>query len=362
MRRIKVLVVDDSAFMRKIISDALEKNNQLVVVGVARHGEDAIEQVRRLRPDVVTMDVEMPVMNGLEALRTIMRDFPTPVVMLSSPSHKAQMYTMQAMAAGAVDFVVKPSGPISLNLVEFEQQVQEKVLEASKVRVKPALKKRSNYIERKEESSRFSQKEWKKTKNFSKKSKTFVIIGTSTGGPRALQEVITKLPSHIGVPILIVQHMPRGFTKSLAERLDEQSNIRVKEAEQGEPIENNTAYIAPGGQHLKFRRVQDQYVVHLDRQEPPRKAHRPAVDVLLESCCAHPELDYVTVIMTGMGYDGREGMKKLRKVDTNVVTIAESEESAVIYGMPRAIIENDLADHVEDLSNISNVLIDILKS
>ncbi len=377
--RKKALVVDDSAFMRKLISDFLSGHPDIDVIGTARNGKDAIDKVRILKPDVVTMDVEMPIMNGLEALKEIMDKHPVPVVMLSSTTKIGAENTMLAMEYGAVDFVAKPGGAISLNLHEAKEEILEKVMAALGVRM--------STLTRKMPSQRFATQIVPKTmgkpiepkveltssvslprpmtsmmKNkISKSGKTFVIIGTSTGGPRALQEVLTGLPASIGVPILVVQHMPPGFTKSLADRLDGLCNIHVKEAEDGELLENGTAYIAPGGKHLKMKKNGMNYFVKLDVVDPPRMGHRPSVDVLLESAAENTDVNYLTVIMTGMGYDGRTGMEVLRK-NGRTVTIAESAKTSIVYGMPKAIIEAGFSDEVVDLHDISESILEIIKS
>lgn len=282
-RKVRVLVVDDSAFMRTVITDLLTAGGEIEVIGVARNGVEALERARILRPDVITLDVEMPKMDGLETLEHLMREQPTPVVMLSSVTKDATESTLRAMERGAVDFVTKPGGTISLQLKTVECELIEKVKEAAKVQMsclaptKRAPRRSGSPVY--DHSIRKKMIKVSQNNNFSKKSKTFVIIGTSTGGPRALQEVLTKLPAEIGAPLLIVQHMPPGFTKSLAKRLDKMCAIRVKEAEDGETIQNNVAYIAPGEAHLKFRRFGSTYTIQLDDREPPRKAHRPAVDV-----------------------------------------------------------------------------------
>lgn len=370
MNTIRVLVVDDSAFMRKIISDMLNKHPKIEVMDVARNGKEAVEKTIRLKPDVITLDIEMPVMNGLEALDYIMEEIPTPVVMLSSTAKASSDRTMVAIEKGAVDFVAKPGGAISLNLAEIEHILIDKVIEASRVQVSRLVKQEyspvANSVERFKSTAHSSNlpiQYGELTNNpvkLSKKHKTFVIIGTSTGGPRALQEVLTKLPANVGAPILIVQHMPKGFTRSLAERLNNLCDITVKEAEQGETIQDNVAYIAPGGYHLKFKKEGTRYVIWLDKSEPPRKAHRPAVDVLLENASTQTELQYVTVIMTGMGYDGRDGLRALREVESRTFAIAESEKTAVIYGMPKAVIEEKLVDEVVELGDIANSIMKTL--
>lgn len=373
--RKKALVVDDSAFMRKLISDFLSGHPNIEVIGTARNGKEAVEKVQTLKPDVVTMDVEMPIMNGLEALKEIMDKHPVPIVMLSSTTKIGAENTILAMEYGAVDFVAKPGGAISLNLHEVQGEIVEKVIAALGVRMSTLTQKMpsqrlwtsivpkvaSKPVESPSSES-LSRPVMSRPKiKISKIGKMFVIIGTSTGGPRALQEVLTGLPASIGVPILIVQHMPPGFTKSLADRLDGLCNIHVKEAEDGELLENGTAYIAPGGKHLKMKKSGVNYFVKLDAVDPPRMGHRPSVDVLLESAAENTDVNYLTVIMTGMGYDGKVGMEVLRR-NGRTVTIAESAKTSVVYGMPKAVKEAGLTDEVVDLHNISETIMEIIKS
>lgn len=371
--RKKVLVVDDSAFMRKLISEMLSSHPNLEVISTARNGKDALEKVHLLKPDVVSMDIEMPVMNGLEALKLIMETNPVPIVMLSSTTEIGATNTMAAMEYGAVDFVAKPGGPISLNLKDVEREIVEKVVAASKVKIStltakadgsqnlgpvamlPLTQGPGGYVPKDTQLNSMVPK-----KKFTKTTNTFVIIGTSTGGPRALQEVLTKLPSDIGVPILVVQHMPPGFTKSLADRLDGLSGIHVKEATDGELLSAGTAYIAPGGTHLKIVKVGTAFCVRLDSEELPRMGHRPSVDVLFESAAAIQDARFVAVVMTGMGHDGKVGMQILKK-SRNAICIAESEKTSVIYGMPKAIIESGLADQVVDLQDIASTIVESLK-
>ncbi|MCG3090082.1 protein-glutamate methylesterase/protein-glutamine glutaminase [Sporosarcina cyprini] len=369
--RKKVLVVDDSAFMRKLISEMLSSHPDLEVIATARNGKDALEKVQLLKPDVVSMDIEMPVLNGLQALKRIMETNPVPIVMLSSTTEIGAANTMTAMEYGAVDFVAKPGGPISLNLKDVEREIIEKVVAASKVKITTLTQKaggsQQNSPEKVpplvQEAHVPKEEQWNSAvlkKKITKPTNTFVIIGTSTGGPRALQEVLTKLPSDIGVPILVVQHMPPGFTKSLADRLDGLSSIHVKEAADGELLSAGTAYIAPGGKHLKIVKVGTAFCVRLDSEELPRMGHRPSVDVLFESAAAIQDARFVAVVMTGMGHDGKAGMQILKK-SRNAICIAESEKTSVIYGMPKAIIESGLADQVVDLQNIASTIVESLK-
>lgn len=365
--------------MRKLITDFLNSHPGIKVIGVARNGEDAVNKVKTLKPDVVTLDVEMPLMNGLEALKKIMEEHPVPVVMLSSTTKEGAENTMLAMEYGAVDFVAKPGGAISLNLHDVKEEIIEKVFAASGVqisklrRIEPrmgtkevAIPSKSNLrpksinkkIESIEEKSPAKSNQIKK---FSKTGKTFAIIGTSTGGPRALQEVLTKLPKDFQAPIVIVQHMPPGFTKSLADRLDGLCEISVKEAEDGDLLRNGTAYIAPGGKHLKIKKLGTSYFAKLDEIELPRLGHRPSVDVLLESAAELVGVKYLTVIMTGMGNDGRDGIERLNE-KCETITIAESSETSVVYGMPKAVVDAGLADGIVNLTDISKTMIETLKS
>ena len=369
LQKTKLLVVDDSAFMRKLISDFFSDHRHIEVIGAARNGKDAIKKIEQLKPDVVTMDVEMPEMNGMEALKEIMQKYPLPVIMLSSTTKRGAENTLMAMEYGAVDFVAKPSGSISLDLHKIKDELVRKVEEASKVTVSKLKKPfRKSTVAGQEIRHPFNNEESKsllkptvnidipiKKTEWSKTSKKIILIGTSTGGPRALQEVITKIPANVGAPILIVQHMPAGFTKSLAARLDQLSEIHVKEAEQGDLLQKGTAYIAPGGYHLKLRKVGSSFAVVLDNQEPPRAGHRPSVDVMFEDVSQYSEFDKIAVIMTGMGYDGSKGLISLKKTG-NVMAIAESAETCIVYGMPKAAVETQLVDEVADVDDIAQTI------
>ncbi|WP_409253720.1 protein-glutamate methylesterase/protein-glutamine glutaminase [Bacillus sp. SCS-153A] len=355
MNQKKVLVVDDSAFMRKLITDFLSSSNYLEVVATARNGRDALDKIEKYKPDVVTLDVEMPVMNGLEALKAIMEKSPLPVIMLSSTTKEGAENTILAMNYGAIDFIAKPSGAISLDLHKVKEELIAKVLNAGNVPVR-RLKKANQQTPSltitldKDQSLRGTAVvPWKRC------SKKIICIGTSTGGPRALQQVVTSLPSDIDAPILIVQHMPPGFTKSLANRLNMLSTITVKEAEDGELLKNGTAYIAPGGFHLKVEEKRGGLAVILDNQELPRGGHRPAVDVLFESVSGLKDYDKIAVIMTGMGTDGSEGLVKL-KDSGGVKAIAESEESCIVYGMPKAAVSTNLVDEIQSIENIAGCI------
>ncbi|MEK4424447.1 protein-glutamate methylesterase/protein-glutamine glutaminase [Solibacillus sp. FSL K6-1523] len=370
----KLLVVDDSAFMRKLISDFFANDSKVEVVGTARNGKDAIKKIQQLKPDVVTMDVEMPEMNGLEALQEIMQVCPVPVVMLSSTTQRGTDNTLTAMEYGAVDFITKPSGTISLDLHKIQNELVYKVAQAAQIPIAKLKKPISRpYVfappvgqpiktEKLVSSPAPVMKKSippivtaSKKVDWNNNAKKIILIGTSTGGPRALQEVITKIPANIDAPILVVQHMPAGFTKSLATRLDQLSQIHVKEAEQGDILQKGTAYIAPGGYHLKLRKVGATFAIVTDQTEPPRSGHRPSVDVMFEDVSQYSDFDKIAVVMTGMGYDGAKGLVALKKTG-NVMAIAESAETCIVYGMPKAAVETQLVDEVADVDDIAQTI------
>lgn len=360
MDKIRVLIVEDSAFMRKLITDFISEDRRIEVIGIARNGKDAIEKIKKWQPDVVTMDIEMPVMNGLEALEIIMKVCPVPVIMLSSTTALGAENTCLAMQLGAFDFVAKPSGAISLDLHKIKGELKEKItaagtanitlLQKSTTLAKSTLLDSTIYskIEPRKKDSLFSNK------NKNKNKQKIVAIGTSTGGPRALQCVLTNLPKDFDAPILVVQHMPPGFTKSLADRLNNLANITVKEAEEGDVVEKGTAYIAPGGYHLTIKNEGNKLIIHLN-QTLPVNGHRPSVDVLFESISELKDMSVIAVIMTGMGNDGSKGLIAIKN-NQNSVCIAESEESSIVFGMPKAAIATNLVDVVENVENIADAI------
>ena len=347
---INVLVVDDSAFMRKMISSMLETDREIQVADKARNGQDALEKIKKLKPDVVTLDMEMPVMNGLEALKIIMKDYSLPVIMISSTTKEGTETTIQAMEHGAFDFIPKPSGSISLDINKIQTDLINKVKHAF------------HSVERRKSADNFKDKAQpegaetavEKFMEYTGK-KTLIAIGTSTGGPKALQQVLIGLPEKINAPILIVQHMPKGFTKSLSERLNSLSKINVKEAENGEILKNGVAYIAPGGFHLKVRKIGTSLAVHLDESNTIN-GHRPSVDALFYSLASLTNYKMITVILTGMGSDGTKALTELRK-NVMTLTLAESEQSAIVFGMPRAAIESGQVDLVIHINQVASTLV-----
>jgi len=343
-----VLVVDDSALMRKVISDMLNEDPEIEVVGTARDGYDAIKKIMELKPDVVTLDLEMPRLDGLNTLGYIMSETPLPVIMLSSYTREGAEATLKALDYGAFDFVPKPSGPISLDIRKVKEELIKKIKAAYKAdlsRLKFLLPREGKRVKRVE-------------KPAPTKVKIAVAIGSSTGGPRALQEVIPKLPSDIKAGILIVQHMPPGFTKSLAERLDSLSSISVKEAVEGDLLKEGLALIAPGDYHMIVSRSGYDVKIGLN-QDPPVWGVRPSVDVMMLSVAEIFRGKTVGVILTGMGRDGARGMRKIKEYGG--ITIAEDKSTCVVFGMPKAAIDEGAADIVVPVNRIAEEIIKAVK-
>lgn len=341
--KIRVLVTDDSAFMRKLLTDLINRDDQLEVVAQARDGKDALQKIKLFAPDVVTLDVEMPVLDGLATLESIMAENPLPVIMLSAFTQAGAEATLKALETGAVDFVAKPGGTISPATAELGEEICRKIKAASQAAVN-----RFARIKTKTPPSLIKAPIVKKTAT-GQRPKALVLIGTSTGGPKALSEVMSRFSQTHDAAVLIVQHMPPGFTKSLAERLDANSVFTVKEAQQEDEILAGMAYVAPGDYQMKIMSSNDKHIIQL-LQSPPVNGHRPSVDFLLNSA-AHIQLPMVGVIMTGMGRDGAAGMKALK--ESGAFTICENEETSVVYGMPKAAIQLGAVDQEVPLYKIA---------
>lgn len=354
MELIKVLVVDDSAFMRKMIADILESHPRITVVGTARNGQVALEKIDELNPNIITLDIEMPIMDGLTTLNRIMKEKPRPVIMLSSLTKEGADKTLQSMELGAIDFITKPSGSISLNIREKEAEIKTKVIQAMKVKID---KMSASRVVRKPVSLPVKQHAIKGNGG----DKAIIALGTSTGGPRALQQVITRLPKNVSVPIVIVQHMPEGFTKSLANRLDQLSEITVKEVANGDVLQDGTAYIAPGGYQFRVIKTYKGLQAKVTREES-RNGHQPSVDVLFESLALIAQLKVYAVIMTGMGADGSNGLIELNARKSDTVIISEAKETCVVYGMPQAAEKTKLVDFVVQLPEITETIVNQLKA
>lgn len=332
---IRTLVVDDSKFMRTLVADMLVSDPEIDVIATAKDGEDAVAKARLHHPDVITLDVEMPRMDGLEALKAIMNENPTSVVMLSALTQEGADATLEALHHGAVDFVPKPSGSLSLDIAKVKDLLISRIKAAALA--KPG-KRPAPRLHRARTSFRRVT------------GKHIIAIGTSTGGPRALSELLPQLPGDIPAGILIVQHMPPWFTKSLAERLDRSCAIRVKEAAVGDKIEDGQALIAPGDYHMVVKQAENGGRVVDLNQDPPVHAVRPAADITLQSVAASYGSRTLGVILTGMGSDGARGMEAIKKHGGK--TLVSDEETSLIFGMPKAAIDLGCVDRIAPLHKI----------
>lgn len=339
---IRVLVVDDSAFMRKAISMMINDDPEIEVIGTARDGIDAIEKVKSLKPDLMTLDVEMPRMDGITALKRIMKENPLPVLMVSSMTVEGARATVDALSAGAVDFIPKQLSYVSLDITKIKGDLIAKIKAIAQRRAKIFSRPLSNRI--------YSSRE---PSTLRLVNAQIVTIGISTGGPFSLQKVIPLLPSDFPVPIAIVQHMPPHFTKSLADRLDSISRLEVCEAEEGMELSKGKVYIAPGGLHMKFTREGGTVRTNISK-DPGDTLHRPSVDVMFSSALEMFGGRVLATVMTGMGHDGLEGARLIKQAGGKI--IAQDEETSVVYGMPRSIVDADLADAVVPLEEIAATL------
>ncbi|PKM68100.1 MAG: chemotaxis response regulator protein-glutamate methylesterase [Firmicutes bacterium HGW-Firmicutes-2] len=346
----KVLIIDDSAFMRRVISDIISSDSRFEVVGTASNGKEGLEQVKALNPDVISLDVQMPIMDGLTMLKRLQSTMPTPVVMMSTLTKEGAKETIEALELGAIDFLGKPSNIFKVNSDEIKEELLEKLYLAANVG-------KRTVVEMKPPATSTFQSSQKTVKIPMKQGvcNKLVAIGTSTGGPRALQYVLPYLPPNIDAGIVVVQHMPPGFTKSLANRLDQLSSIHVKEAEHGDIIKNGWAYIAPGDRHLLVSEKTDGSLYIELSDEEPVGGHKPAVNIMMRSIAKLQQRQYVGVIMTGMGADGMLGLKELsNKKDIHIV--AQDEASCVVYGMPKSVVEAGLANEIVSLNKISETI------
>jgi two-component system chemotaxis response regulator CheB len=400
MKPIRVLIVDDSAFVRKALSTMLQSEPDIEIVGLANNGKEAVEKASELKPDIITMDVEMPIMNGLEALRLIMEQNPTPVLMVSSITTEGAEATIEALSLGAVDFISKQSTLTIQQTMRDELVGKVKAITQSAGvksrlsrpsllgglgfrRAAPAaspakaddsnerLSLQERIARRRQQSMQDGGAEISSPAPSPAPSQTkplhevrltgrkrpaaghakVIVLGVSTGGPLALHQVVPRLPKDFPVGMLIVQHMPAHFTKSLADRLNTLSHVVVREAQDGDVLEPGLVLIAPGGLHLKIGK--DQRTIHVT-PDPSETLHRPSVDVTAESVVEAFGGHAVGVIMTGMGRDGSAGLKKLNAKGGYV--IAQDEESCVVYGMPKAVVDEGIADEVQPLEQLADAI------
>jgi two-component system chemotaxis response regulator CheB len=343
-KKVSVLIVDDSAFIRKAMKRMLGSDPMIEVLGEARDGIEALEKVKKLKPDVVTLDVKMPDMGGLEALEQIMRENPVPVLMVSSLTSEGGEITLRALEMGAVDFIDKSSCHTTMDILDIEDSLIQKVKVIAGVDLKKVVESKPAV---KPVPFTPSPSEVKaKNENPSH----LVAIGTSTGGPMSLDKVLTSLPGDYPGAILVVQHMPIGFTRSLAERMNRQCSMAVKEAEEGDIILPGNIYIAPGGYHLKIRRSKEKYCTVLSKN-PFDMAHRPSIDVMMKSIAETWRGKILGIIMTGMGHDGVEGVKAIKQKGGTV--LAQNEETCVVFGMPKAAYLTGYVDRMVSLEQLA---------
>ncbi len=352
---IKIVVVDDSAFMRKALTMMLESDPGIKVVGSARNGEEGIAKVRQLKPDLVTMDVEMPQMDGLTALRRIMESNPVPVMMVSSITTDGARATLDALELGAVDFIPKQMSYVSLDIVKIKDDLLAKIRDivSRKHILMARFRTRRSFRDAKDGLNRQQvppPKPAHQPPPKRRKKIDIVALGSSTGGPPALQTLISSLPRSFPVGIVIAQHMPPMFTQSLAERLDSQSAVTVREAADNDPIEPGTVLIAPGGKHMTVKRYGGRARAVIS-SEPSDTLYKPCVDVMLNSVADAYGANIMTVILTGMGSNGLQGARKVKS--GGGIVIAQDENSSVVYGMPRAVADANLTDHIAPIDGIA---------
>jgi two-component system chemotaxis response regulator CheB len=334
---VRVLVVDDSAYVRKVVTEMLGRSPFVEIVGTAREGAEALALAEELHPDVITCDLNMPIMDGVEFVRAQMAKRPVPILIISIAAGAGEQ-VLAALDAGAVDFVQKPTALATERLMDMADELVDKVKSAAgsrqpsrleTVAVRPAPARRG--------------------------SVDVVVIGISTGGPQALKQLIPLLPADCPVPIAMVLHMPLGYTEMYARKLDEMCSLHVVEAEEGQAVEPGTVYLAPAGRHLTFRREQGRVVTHLDVR-PLDTPHRPSVDALFHSAADVYGERVLGVVMTGMGSDGREGAAWIKARGGGILT--EAEDSCVVYGMPRAVVEAGLSDEAVPLSRMAEAILE----
>ena len=369
---VRVLVVDDSGFFRRRIVDILNADPALEVVGTAANGQEAIDQTLALKPDVITMDIEMPVMDGITAVRRIMARQPVPILMFSSLTFEGAKATLDALEAGAVDFLPKRFEDIAREQQEAKDVLCRRVRNiARRGRVgrtpsppAPSTPTRPGGTARptpgagtrprpRPEPAPGARPEGERAPGLNLRDFRVVLIGTSTGGPLALQKVLAQLPAHFPLPLLMVQHMPASFTPAFAQRLDQLCGIRVREAQDGDALEPGLALLAPGGRQMQVESRGGHSRVRITEATPDQH-YRPCVDVTFNSAAATFRGDALAIVLTGMGADGREGARLLKRCGSTVW--AQNEDTCVVYGMPAAVVDAGLADRVLPLEQIGKIL------
>ncbi|HNV68422.1 MAG TPA: chemotaxis response regulator protein-glutamate methylesterase [Candidatus Ozemobacteraceae bacterium] len=350
-KKIRTLIVDDSAFMRTAIERMLKEEPSIEIVGSAANGKEAVEKTFRLRPDVVTMDIEMPVMDGLHALKEIMRLCPTPVIMVSSMTQEGAKATLDALDLGAFDYLGKPGSGFTTNILTLKEELLNKVRAAGdstarvpKLRIVPLVPKRVTTT-----TDQMTLLDW------------VIVVGASTGGPPAIQNILSALPAGLPAPIIIAQHMPRSFTSAYAMRLNTLCNLRVKEASDGEVLQRSVAYICPGDFQTRFKRREDnRYYFSMTSNDEEKARFAPCIDNLFFSAAENFGRKTLGIILTGMGEDGVRGLKNIKLVGG--LTLAQDRATSVVYGMPRAALEHGAVTRIIALPDIPGEIELTLKS
>ncbi len=354
MRKAKVLIVDDSLLIRKTLRRVLSSVEGIEVVGEAGNGIEALEKIEELKPDVITLDIEMPKMNGIEALKEIMKRFPTPVIMVSSLTTDDAKITFEALDLGAVDYFPKVYSDFAKLKEQIQNDLARKIISIARKKwifgfpfgkkkippVKPEIKREPVKLKPGE-------------------TIELVVIGSSTGGPKALQEVLTKLPEDFPSSIIISQHMPPTFTGPFAERLNRLSKISVKEAQSGDKLEPGKAFIAPGAKHLYVKKLGTKYEIYVS-EEPKSAIYKPSVDIMAESVSKNYHKRTLGVMLTGMGADGKKGFIEMKNKNRAII-IAQDENTCVVYGMPKAVVEAGIADFVLPIDEIGEKINSIVR-
>ena len=348
----RVLIIDDSALIRKVLTEILSQDPNIEVVGAAPDPYIARDKIKLLQPDVLTLDVEMPRMDGLTFLKNLMRLRPMPVVMISTLTEAGADVTLQALELGAVDYIAKPKIDVNVSIKDYTSEICEKVRMAAKVSVEVLRQKYESASEqtRKISADTIGAAAGQKFLNTTDK---LIAIGSSTGGTEAVKEVLIQLPAHTA-GIVVSQHIPRAFSGSFARRLNEITSLNVAEATHGAQIRPGTAFIAPGDKHLKIRRSGARYFCELD-DGPEVNRHKPSVDVMFDSVASSVGPNAMGVILTGMGADGAQGLLNMH--NQNAFTIAQDEKSSVVWGMPGAAVKLNAADKILNLKNIAQEII-----
>jgi two-component system chemotaxis response regulator CheB len=357
-KTIQVLVVDDSTFMRKSLSAMLAADPRIAIAGMARNGEEALQQVHQLNPDVVTMDVEMPGMNGIEALKRIMAEHPVPVVMVSSLTAEGAGDTLKALELGAIDYIPKQLDGVAMKIYDIQKELIEKIVAAAGANIPRRHEARGARPEAN------SSRPLPLAPYLTSKSVTatrgakLVAIGCSTGGPQALLEVLPAFPSDFPAGIVIVQHMPKTFTKPFADRMNEVCSLEVKEAVDGDEVKPGRILIAPGGVQCRVKRKSITSTVIALSPNVEHHLHAPSVDIMMQSVASMYGERGIAVILTGMGHDGLEGVKAIKAAKGR--TIVQDEKTCIVYGMPKAVVEAGCADKVIPLSGVAGEILNMV--